>query len=289
MKYILGLLLLCACQKSASLNHFSGQAFNIPYHIQIGHKLSDKEKQSVCAVIQEVFTHIDGCFNHWNPNSEVSQFNQISQNTPFSASPHLIALLLQSKTISELTQNRFDPTLGALTSALKHGKILQGAAGSQHLVIDGQNISKTAEIKIDLDGISKGHAIDLLIDKISDLAYLNIYVEWGGEIKAIGQHPTKRPWRVLIKGKEDISVDLNGEAIATSGDENQRFGEHTHIIDPKTQKPLPILNRSLTVKAKTASLADALATALMQYSNEEIKELKKLLPCIEVWNEDGIL
>ncbi len=289
MKWLAALLLLCACDKSTPLNHFSGQAFNIPYHIQIGHKLLDSDKEQICQIIQNVFTQIDTRFNHWNLTSEISKFNQCQANTPFKASSELLLLLDLSKTVSTLTQNRFDPTLGTLTTALKTENPLTGPAGIQHLHIEGNLLTKTADIKLDLDGISKGYAIDLLIEKISALKHKNIYVEWGGEIRATGLHPTKRPWRALLCGQEKVQIELDACAIATSGDGVQHFGTYTHIIDAKTQKPLPILNRSITVKAKTASLADALATALMQCTNEEIKELKKSLPCIEVWNEDGIL
>ncbi|MCB1108599.1 MAG: FAD:protein FMN transferase [Chlamydiia bacterium] len=289
MRYLLCLLLLCACQKSVPLSHFAGTAFKIPYHIQIGHQLSDEEKEIACHAIEEVFTLIDTTFNHWNPHSEISRFNDCSENTPFTSSLYLTHLLKLSQTISDITQNRFDPTIGVLTHALKTDQQIDGPCGINHLKIEDTHLIKTTPLRIDLDGISKGHAIDLLIQKLASLKHKNIYVEWGGEMRAIGGHPSGRPWRVLIRGAEETQIDLTDCAVATSGDQLQQYGDFTHIIDPQTKKALPTRGHSITVKAPSAALADGLATALMLYTADEIKELKHNLPNIEVWNENGIL
>lgn len=284
MKWLIPLLFLCACQKSTPLNHFSGAAFNIGYHIQIGHPLTDSEKRTICTKIQDVFTHIDQTYNHWNPNSEVSRFNASKQT--YTVSAELLHLLTMAQTVNIITEGRFDPTLGTLTYAVKHKQSLDGKAGIAHLQIDGHEIKKTAPIRLDLDGISKGHAIDLLALELSQLKYENIYVEWGGEIRTLGKHPTGRPWRVLLN---DSPIDLCDASLATSGDSNQQFDGVTHIIDPKNRTPLPVAGHTITVKASTASLADSLATAFMLCSDEEINGIKKSLPDIEVWNENGIL
>ena len=274
MKWLSLLLIIVACQKSPSLHHFSGTAFQIPYHIQIGHFLSRDDEEAVVGVIEKLFTHIDRTFNHWNAQSEVSSLNGWPINQPFAASEDLIDLLHMCQSIHELTEGRFDPTIGALTTNLKEGQDLESVCGFEHVKIQGLLVTKTAPVKFDFDGIVKGYAIDRLIDCLSE--YDNVYVEWGGEISVMGYHPQKRPWKILV-GK--TTIDLTEGALATSSDALQQFGDVTHIIDPKTGAALPIRNRCVSIKAPSCALADALATACMI---EDLSDRINQLPATEV-------
>ncbi len=122
------------------------------------------------------------------------------------------------------------------------------------------------ETKLDLGGVAKGYGVDLILERLQENGFHNIYVEWGGEIRVAGRHPANRPWKIAILGGEEM--ELNDEAIATSGSYQQNWiidgVLYTHITDPKTQKPLtnpPITSAS--VRTPTCMEADAIATALM--------------------------
>ena len=288
--FFLTLFFLAACAQKPNLSHFAGTAFDIGYHIQIGHKLDEAQEKAVLSAIKDTFTLIDRRFNHWNPDSEIAKFNAIDINTPFAISDDLKSLLTLSIQLSHITQGLFDPTLGTLTAKLKEKKDIEPEAGQNYLKLENQQLLKEKPILVDLDGISKGYAIDLLVQKLANLGYENVYVEWGGEIRALGRHPANRPWRVLVQGGDDISIELCDEAVATSGDQLQRFDGVTHIIDPHTKQPLPIKNHFITVKAPSCALADSLATALMLCtSDEQIKAIINPIPNVKVWNENGLL
>lgn len=294
MRYLLICLALLGCQKKPETSHFSGSAFDIGYHIQIGHDLNAEQETQVCKIIQETFSMIHDVFNHWNPDSELSKLNNAPKT--FTASNALVGLLKEAGKIHALTEKRFDPAVGTLVESLKN-QIPSGSSGWDLLQLDENHITKAAsDLHIDLDGIVKGYAIDLLLSKLETMRFSSVYVEWGGEMRCIGSHPAKRPWRVLVN---ETPIELTDCALATSGSKEQRFGKYTHIIDPLSQKPLQWNQEILavTVKAPSCALADSLATALMVFENEMdakkfVEKLKIHLPEIEVWihcakNEDS--
>ena len=53
---------------------------------------------------------------------------------------------------------------------------------------------KHAEAKLDLNGIAKGWAVDAIADQLPSPCY----VEWGGDVKVRGLHPSGRKWQVAV-------------------------------------------------------------------------------------------
>lgn len=292
MKWLLSALIcLCACQKApkAPLSHFSGSAFEIGYHIQLGAKLTEEEEKDIASAIQAIFTQVHTTFNHWNPDSEISKFNAHPQMSAFKPSSELMQLIKFSSTLNVITQGHFDPAIGSLIEALKENKDRGNYGWNQLLIVDKELI-KATDVHLDFDGIVKGHAVDLIVAKLASMGYENIYVEWGGEIRTMGGHPANRPWRVLVRGKEELSIDLTDGALATSGTYEQNYDGKTHIIDPRSGNALSVEHpiTSVTVKAPSCALADALATAMMVFDTPEqalafAEKLKMSLPEITVW------
>ncbi|MCB1212718.1 MAG: FAD:protein FMN transferase, partial [Chlamydiia bacterium] len=122
---------------------------------------------------------------------------------------------------------------------------------------------------------------DLLVEGLTEMGYANIFVEWGGELRAYGHHPSGRPWMVAIRdavsvdgenAKSLIQFPLEDSAIATSGNYLQQWrceGRcYTHIINPLTGIPLEVTDQtptSVTVLAQSCAEADAYATACMLF------------------------
>lgn len=62
-------------------------------------------------------------------------------------------------------------------------------------VKDKKFISKKHdEACLDLSGIAKGFAIDEIAKRLPSPCY----VEWGGDVKVVGMHPSGRPWNVAV-------------------------------------------------------------------------------------------
>jgi thiamine biosynthesis lipoprotein len=146
----------------------------------------------------------------------------------------------------------------------------------QHVQIDlsaGAIRKRDGRTQVDLCAIAKGYGVDrvaMVLDREGVHDYL---VEIGGELRARGTTATGKPWRVGIErpveGRHVVGeiVALENRAIATSGTTEDFFeqdGRHySHIIDPKTARPVEHPPIAVSVITDTTMEADAWATALV--------------------------
>lgn len=337
MKKLLSFLcLFLCCSCSSSSDHppkpsehkenattvFTGNAMTINFRIIIDKDLPPEEKTAVEKKIQQIFKHVDLTYNKWNPHSEISRLNRMKAGMPASISSELERFFNQVDAIVILTEGRFDPTIEPLQQLWKD-KLEKGSVPTENEIesiipaVGWKNIHYSQQVftkdhdltSLDLGGIAKGLCVDLLVENLNRAGYENIFVEWGGEIRASGNHPDNRPWNIYISSLGDADpknaiayVPLRDEAIATSGDYLQNWTVHSpgvgcqstsycHIIDPWTFMPLKIEKNTIasaSVLAPSCVLADGLATAAMMFpSVADAKEWSELIkeksPHLSFW------
>lgn len=245
----------------------------IGYSVQIGDRNPDLALAQ--EVILSTFATINQIYNSWNPDSEISGLNSMPAGEKRQLSLVLASFLKRVDGIVHLTEGRFDPTIAPIKKSLLYGQLhsKRTAIGWDKVHLEGDLFWKEHDAtSIDLGGVAKGYAVDLIIEGLQKAGFRNLFVEWGGEIRTSGVNPKGRPWKVAIRGGEILK--LEEAAIATSGSYRQKWviGEtvYTHIIDPVTKKPLsktPITSAS--VLCETCFKADAIATALMLFPSQE--------------------
>lgn len=291
MNFLFLLFFLCSCESSQSLTSFSGNAMTIDYRVQIGHPLSSRDIANVEKIIASAFHEVNDIHNKWNPNSEISRLNRLQAFEKAPLSPELFSLLQLADRIHRLSYGRFDPTIEPLQQLWKT-KItpnpsdiekITPSIGWSKVHFDESGFWKEHELTmLDLCGIAKGHLVDLLLERLVSAGYLNSYVEWGGEIRAHGEHPLGRPWTIFISQLGDFdpsraiaTVELRNQAIATSGDYEQYWEfagkRYFHVMNPLTLAPLESKEHSIasaSVEAPCCALADGLATAALFFENE---------------------
>lgn len=288
----------------------------IDYHIIIGDRLSASDYQHIKDLIFNTFREVDNIYNKWNPQSEISQLNQLKAGEMVSLSPQLEKMLFLTNAIVKLTSGKFDPTIEPLQQLWKNHldkgvipseKDIQSiwpAIGWHHLHFGyGKFFKDHDRTRLDLGGIVKGYCVDLLVERIVDAGFQNVLVEWGGELRANGIHPDKRPWIIMagddIASQNVIEIILDNQSVATSGDcmqywkvyQNEIETTFFHIIDPQTATPLIASQTgvaSATVVAPTCVLADALATSVMMHSTpaeayEWTKKISDSYPELKFW------
>jgi thiamine biosynthesis lipoprotein len=128
-------------------------------------------------------------------------------------------------------------------------------------------------LEIDLSAVAKGYGVDHVAKGLESLGRFDYLVEIGGELRAAGERPGGGPWRVAIEKPQDDGrgiqsiIELEDESMATSGDYRIFYIEEgkrlSHVIDPRTGRPVEDGPASATVVAETATRADAWATTLM--------------------------
>ncbi len=277
----------------------SGWIMEMPYHVLIGETLSDTEQKSLKTSILAVFSDINDTFNKFNPNSELSRLNRLKAYEKAPISKPLADMLLFCKEIHTLSEGRFDPTVEKAMQlwkgSLEKGALLDKAQledarasiGLDKVHLDKGIFYKTADnLAIDLGGVAKGHAIDLIADMLRAKGIKSALINWSGELCAFGEHPEKRAWQVMIPAyvKKGVKLPLENQALATSGDYLQNWSvavkdkvmTFCHILDPRSAWPLEIKPKStacVSVAAKSCILADALATSAMVFQDSKTLEL----------------
>jgi thiamine biosynthesis lipoprotein len=318
------LLIGCASEKKELKNTsvFSGHVMTIDYKIIVGSSLEADKSKAIQKIINETFDEIDSVYNKWNPESELSKLNKLKKDTPVPISQKLESFLKETGRIVSMGSGRFDPTIEPLQKLWKKNLAFGETPSEDEInktklaigwdkihVENGHFYKDHDDTSLDLGGIAKGFAVDLLTLKINEAGYPDIFVEWGGEIKATGLHPNNRPWHIYIANLQNTSpelaiahLDLQNKAVATSGDYLQNWTvknnlnsndylTYFHVIDPKSGKPLEIKEHSIgsaSVMANSCLVADAIATTLMIFSDVEeaslwFESVKEVYPEAECW------
>ncbi|OIP98622.1 MAG: hypothetical protein AUK35_10320 [Zetaproteobacteria bacterium CG2_30_46_52] len=228
----------------------------------------------------------------------VKTFNAAQVFTPVQLDAPVDALLQQSLSLMQNYQGSFDPALGQLSLAWgfstgeAHLHALPSAQVQALLDKSGgvfvQRVGKGLWQKtkpgvwLDFGAIAKGYAIDMGIQTLQKHGVTSAIINAGGDMRIMGSHG-KNPWKIAIRHPRKVTslgwLEVRGDnSIVTSGDYERFFIEdgqrYHHILDPKTGYPSSA-SMSVTVLAPTATLADAVSTAMFVWGP------KKGLPTIE--------
>lgn len=125
---------------------------------------------------------------------------------------------------------------------------------------------------IDLGGIGKEYAVDRVLDQALAAGIQNVMVDFGRDVRGAGQSPAGGLWRVGLEHPVDLErcwggVAVSNRAVTTSGDYlrgyqvNGRY--YSHIVDPRTGRPMDSGCRSASVIAPTCTEAGVLSTAAL--------------------------
>lgn len=273
------LFLFSSCEKKEEMATFTGFAMTIPYQVKVGDPTNSWQKKKIERILADEFAKINKSSNHWNPHSRLSQFHGGKIDRPEELE-ELFALVTE---VQEISEGRFAPEKGAeiqLWKAHMENK-------TEPSTLELQEARE--KIYYDLDGIVKGYAVDCIAKALKKEGLMSLYVEWGGEICCVGEHPAGRPWKIAAGTR---ILEVADCALATSGDSIQRWDDKTHIFSPKLGAMISCKKtiRNVTVQAKSCAVADAVATAAMLYDNpdelnEFIKRAKERFEGIYVYDD----
>ena len=135
---------------------------------------------------------------------------------------------------------------------------------------DAGAIRRDPRVLVDLGGVGKGLAADLLADRLA--GYERFVIDCGGDVRVGGSRPERWPVEVEVQhpltGVVVDSFQIDEGAAATSG-LNARIWEREdgsfahHLIDPATGKPAWTGLIAASAKAPTGVAAEALAKAAL--------------------------
>jgi len=156
--------------------------------------------------------------------------------------------------------------------------------GMTHLQLDAtSNTVKllTEAIDLDLGGFGKGYAVDKMAELLLEWD-LDTFLIHGGtsSVLAQGAPATKDGWPLSISHPENLEqtleyIHLRDRALSGSG-----LQKGQHILNPRTGYPLP-KTRTTWAFAPTAAVSDALSTAFMIMTLEEIEDYCSRHPAVQ--------
>ena len=153
-------------------------------------------------------------------------------------SPELFDVLQKARTIAQLSNGRFDPTVGPLSLLWRRAvrrkefpsaterRRARRAVGYRLMELDNSTRSvrlRRAGMRLDVGGIGQGFAIDEALKVLHRFDIQSALIDLGGDVLAGDAPPNTTGWRVGIGSGKAADADtttilLKNAAITTSGD-----------------------------------------------------------------------
>lgn len=275
---------------------FSGPTMGTAYRVSLAERLSVKDTETLRAGVEAALGRVDALMSTCRAESELSRFNASPPAGEWTEiAPETATVIAEALRAGTISGGGFDATVGPLVDLWGFGPRHGDGVPSDEAIADASAltgldafrfdpargaVSKSRSgLEVDLSGVAKGHAADLVAARL-DAAGLHSYlIDVGGELKARGRKADGSLWRVGIErplpGRRQVQrvVAMDGGAVATSGDYRNFFERggrrYSHTIDPRTGCPVTHALASVSVLAGRAMTADALSTAMMVLGPDE--------------------
>ena len=252
---------------------------------------------------------VNDSLSTYRPESEINRFSRFARaGEEFPVSRDFLEVMKTAARVHALSGGAWDGTVRPLVDLWGFGPLppvaeppasekieaLLGAVGFEKIEIRPRGLVKRqASVTLDLSSIAKGYGVDQVAEVIRREGFSDFLVEIGGEVRGGGSRRDGGPWRVGInRPRADAAPDeiyrvaaLRDAAFATSGDYRNFFVRdgvrYSHVLDPRTGRPVANGVVSVSVLAPDCTLADGLATAVMVMGAEAGLALLERLEGVE--------
>ena len=217
------------------------------------------------------------------PNSDIGRINALATGERTQVTPTTIECLVIARHAYELTGGAFDVSIGTGLASLE-------------LDVDSCEVRATqAGVKIDLGGVGKGYAVDLMAEVLEEWG-LDCALVHGGFSSVLALEPPSGHdgWPLTLstpgaRSRVFTTVSLRQTAMGASG-----VRKTDHIVDPRTGEPVrqriaawvavprprPAIEGP---RLAATAISDALTTAFMMLPAETIAALCDSTPGMKAW------
>lgn len=252
-------------------------------------------KQAIDACVAEI-ERLEQIFSLYRTSSQISRLNLTGNlKTP---SHDMIKLLLLSRKLNRSTLGLFDPTVQPLWEFLSNwysanpdrtaprqeemADILT-RVGLDKISLENGRMICNDDARITLNGIAQGYITDRVAELLRAKGWRHVLIDLG-EVRALNAKPDGSPWRIYIRDI-DQGLPLSDSALATSSGSALTFdsaGTASHILNPLTGRS-PASWHAVTVQHASATIADALSTALFAASPQQMKVIAEKQKDTHIW------
>lgn len=270
------------------VRRFSHEAMATVFEVYAAHPDEQYAAQAAQAAF-DLVDRLEAELSRFRSNSDISRINNLAAGESAQVTPSTLECLVIARHMFDLTDGAFDVSIGTGLSTLE---------------LDTDNFLVRAArqgVQIDLGGVGKGYAVDLMAELLEEWGLQQVLVHGGfSSILALDPPTGRDGWPLTLSDPGNHSrllarLDVRQTALSASG---LRKGDH--IVDPRTGGPVrgrlaawvsvprPELARQggraeAEPRIATAAIADALTTAFMLLSLEEIHALCEGSPGVEAW------
>ena len=262
--------------------------------------MEEKLAQQAAFHAFELVDRLEEEFSRFLEGSDIWRINHLKAGDWVKVGEDTLHCLLLAQKLYDQTEGAFDLTVGALRSCWRTDERTDRTPTKEELTAaalrTGMELLAISEteygvgvradgVQVDLGAIGKGYAVDRMVELLREWDVERALICGGNStVYAMGKLADKEGWPVSLSDPQTPSktiqiVTLHEQAMASSGISEQ--GEH--IIDPGTCQPIKNRLRTWAI-ADSAAEADALSTAFMVMSNEEVERY-----CLKHQNAGGML
>jgi thiamine biosynthesis lipoprotein len=270
--------------ESPVVRRFSHEAMATVFEVLAVHD----DGQYAAQAAQAAFALLDGLereLSRFLPNSDIGRVNALAAGGAAQVGPATMECLLIARHLFDETDGAFDISIGTGLPSLE--------LDAERCVVS----AAAAGVRLDLGGIGKGYAVDLMAELLEEWGLQRALVH-GGFSSVLALEPGAEPggWPLSFSdpaspGRVLSRLTVRQTAFGASG---VRKGDH--IVDPRTGAPArerrgawvavprpPAARAGDGARLAPAAVADALTTAFMLMPPGDIEALCAANPGVEAW------
>jgi len=270
----------------SGLHRFSHDAMSTAFEIFILYEDASYAQKAANAAFNEL-DKLEAELSRFVENSDISRINNLAANQPLRVGLATFECLQLSRRMYTQTNGAFDITIGSLldcwlgenqtarTPSKEQLNLARKRTGLHLIKLDEAHYTVqvlTDSVQVDLGGIGKGYAVDKMAELLGDWSIDTALIHGGrSSVLARGALPGTKGWPVTLSNpvnrKQTLAhLYLKDNALSGSGLQRGR-----HIIDPRTAQPIEG-KLAAWASAPTAAIADALSTAFMVMSPDQVRQ-----------------
>ena len=269
------------------IRRFSHEAMATVYEAYVAHDDRQYAAQAARACF-DLVDRLERELSRFRPNSDVTRINHLRAGESTRVAASTLECLVIARHMFDLTGGTFDVSIGTDLPSLE-------------LDVEESVVRATADgVRIDLGGIGKGYAVDLMAALLEDDWGLPHALVHGGFSSMITLEPPagRDGWPLTLSDPADRSTVLAGiparqTALGASG-----VRKTDHIVDPRTGEPVrgrraawvtvarpreAAATGGASLLPRAAAVADALTTACMLLDAADIAALCARSPGLQAW------
>ena len=276
---------LLACSKTKLVN---SKAFYFDTFVET--TLYDGSDENI-KDIEQIFLTLDKLSDNYQTRDVKNVYSINQTNDVVEVDPALYGMLKDVYEIKEL--DNFNPLIGSLSKKWKEvlkekhvlsNEIIQAEleklATSALVLLSDNKVERVGEAELDLGAVAKGFALDKTKAYLNEKEVKQYLVNAGQSSILLGEKNTEDGlFSVGISNLKNAYLNLKNCVVSTSSASTQGVVidgvTYSHIINPKTGSAINT-HEAVIVVSESGYLGDALSTALVNNSIDEIKHLEEV-------------